>query len=65
MLVLVLLMFGIAFAVCPPEKHLVDLELSAHTVDKQGSLYRRADVLLFIPVEKRKHDYKAPSPEAG
>jgi len=46
-----LLLLGISFGVCPPGLN-VSLDLSAETVDKKGKQFRRADVLVFIPVDR-------------
>ncbi len=46
-----LLILGLAFsfAVCPVDRPL-SVEIEAKTTDKVGKLYRRADVLIFIPI---------------
>lgn len=53
MFLLLLFLVSMSLAVCPTGGVLPALELTAQTVDKQGKFYRRADVLVFIPVEKK------------
>ena len=48
---LLLIVFSISFGVCPPGLN-VSLDLSAETVEKEGRQFRRADVLVFIPVDR-------------
>ena len=43
---------SVSFGVCPGTLN-VALEMSAETVDKYGTNFRRADVFVFIPVEKK------------
>lgn len=52
MWVLLLALVSISSAVCPGTLN-VSLEMSSETVQEVGENLRRADVLIFIPVEKR------------
>lgn len=52
MWVLILLLTSLSFGVCPGTLN-VALEMSSETVEQVGKNFRRADVLVFIPVEKR------------
>ncbi len=51
-LILLVAVVGLSFAVCPTGGG-ASLDMSAETVEKQGKKYRRADVLIFIPIDKR------------
>jgi len=51
-LLLTLAAFGFPFAICPAEQPLT-VEIEARTTDKVGKFYRRADVLIFIPLRKQ------------
>jgi len=50
-LILLLVAVGVSLAVCPSGGG-VALDMSAETVESQGRKYRRADVLIFIPIDK-------------
>jgi len=50
-LVFLLMIVGISLGVCPSGLK-VSLDLSAETVEKKGREFRRADILIFIPVDR-------------
>ena len=52
MWIFILLLASVSFGVCPGTLN-VALEMSSETVDKVGKSFRRADVFVFIPVEKK------------
>jgi len=52
MWILILFLVSVSFSVCPGTLN-VSLEMSSETVEKVGKSFRRADVLVFIPVEKK------------
>ncbi len=52
MLFLILALVSLSFGVCPGTLN-VSLEIASETVDKEGKNFRRADVFVFIPVEKK------------
>ena len=49
---LIFALISLSFGVCPGTLN-VSLEMSAETVNRVGKIFRRADVFVFIPVEKR------------
>ena len=46
-----LLLIGISYAVCPGQRELT-LDIQARTVEKVGKEFRRADVMIFIPIKR-------------
>ncbi len=46
-----LIITGLSFGICPSGQN-VFLDMSAETVDTKGKNYRRADVLIFIPIDR-------------
>lgn len=53
MIVLFLLsLIALGFGVCPVDQSAA-LEISSKTLKEKGKVYRRADVLIFLPIEKK------------
>jgi hypothetical protein len=52
MVLILLILMGLSFANCPPALD-VSLDLESKTVTQEGKEFRRADLLIFIPVDTK------------